>query len=402
MSERTGWMARCTLRLGLLLGAVAVVWGAHEVASGSAAHAADREPSGPLTATVGVLTHTLGTVLGLPTSGTGAAPSTGSGDAAAQPTTPAAPAPAPDPAAPGPAAPAPASDSAAPVPAPDAAAPKPGTPASGTPLPGTGRPNAQPAPAAPVTGRVVDAVVTPVRDHVLTPVTDGLRPVTDPVSDHVLAPVAEGLRPVTDPVRAGVLDPVADVLAPVVEPLRPILGPVWRGLEPVLDPLDPVLDPLSPVTDLIDPPAAPEPGSPPAPGEPVPGPAAPGAPIVPADPAATPAPAPERTHDTPPRLGGPVLAAPAARSLTVVGTRWVEPVRSRAPATVGPAAHVTTTPALPLPLDGVTHGGGAVHSEAADADANRWRLPTLTDGYARPAADPLPPSRTSRPGTRPA
>lgn len=376
-------MARCTLRLGLLLGAVAVVWGAHEVASGSAAHAADREPSGPLTATVGVLTHTLGTVLGLPTSGTGAASSTGSGDAAAQPATPAAPAPAPGTAAPGPAAPAPASDSAAPVPAPDAAAPKPGTPASGTPFPGTGRPKAQPAPAAPATGRVVDAVVTPVHDHVLTPVTDGLRPVTDPV-------------------RAGVLDPVADVLAPVVEPLRPILGPVWRGLEPVLDPLDPVLDPLSPVTDLIDPPAAPDPGSPPAPGEPVPGPAAPGAPIVPADPAATPAPAPERAHDTPPRLGGPVLAAPAARSLTVVGTRWVEPVRSRAPATVGPAAHVTTTPALPLPLDGVTHGGGAVHSEAADADANRWRLPTLTHGYARPSADPLPPSRTSRPGTRPA
>ena len=63
-------MARGTLRLGLLLGAVAVVWGAHEAASGSAAHAADREPSGPLTATVGVLTHTLGTVLGLPVSGT--------------------------------------------------------------------------------------------------------------------------------------------------------------------------------------------------------------------------------------------------------------------------------------------------------------------------------------------
>ncbi|MFI2264573.1 hypothetical protein [Micromonospora aurantiaca (nom. illeg.)] len=364
-------MARCTLRLGLLLGGVAVIWGAHEAASGSAAHAADGQPAGPLTATVGVLTHTLGTVLGLPTSGTGDASSTGSGDAAAEPATPAAPVPAPDPAAS-----APAAGSAAPATTPDATAPKPGT----APAPGTGRPSAQPAPTAPVTGRVVEAVVTPVRDHVFTPVTDGLRPVTGPV-------------------RAGVLDPVADVLAPVVEPLRPILGPVWRGLEPVLDPLDPVLDPLSPVTDLLDPPDAPEPGPPPAPGEPVPGPAAPGAPIVPA---ATPAPAAERAHDTPLRLGGPVLADPAARALTVVGTRWVEPVRSRAPATAGPAAHVTTTPALPLPLDGVTHGGGAVHSEAADADANRWRLPTLARGYVRPAADPLPPSRTSRPGTRPA
>ncbi|MGA4687502.1 hypothetical protein [Micromonospora sp. AB353] len=375
MSGRAGWVARCTLRLGLLLGGVAVVWGAHEAASGSAAHAADGRPSGPLTATVGVLTHTLGTVLGLPTSGTGDAIPAGSGDAAAEPATPAAPAPAPATPPPASATPPPASGSLAPAPAPDATAPKPGTPG-----PGTGRPTAQPAPA-PVTGRVVEAVVMPARDR-------------------VLAPVAEGLRPVTDPVKAGVLDPVADLLSPVVEPLRPILGPVWRGLEPVLDPLAPVLDPLSPVTDLLDPPAAPDPGSPPAPGEPGPGP--PAEPVHPADPAATPAPAAERAHDTPSRLGGPVVAAPAARTLTVVGTRWADPAQSRAPAAVGPAVHVTTTPAVPLPPHGLSHGGGAVHSEAADADTNRWRLPALAHRYARPAADPLPPSRTSRPGTRPA
>ncbi|MEE3921774.1 hypothetical protein V2I01_36440 [Micromonospora sp. BRA006-A] len=129
-------MARCTLRLGLLLGGVAVVWGAHEAASGSAAHAADGRPSGPLTATVGVLTDTLGTVLGLPTSGPGAAIPAGSGGTAAEPATPATSAPAADSATP-----APASDSAAPAPAPDATTPKPGTPASGT-----GRPKAQPAP----------------------------------------------------------------------------------------------------------------------------------------------------------------------------------------------------------------------------------------------------------------
>ncbi|WBC08079.1 hypothetical protein [Micromonospora sp. WMMA1947] len=385
MSGRTGWVARYTLRLGLLLGGMAVVWGAHEVASGSAAHAADR-PSGPLTATVGVLTHTLGTALGLPMSGTddGGAPPSGSGGATAGPTAPAAPVP----------------DSGAPSPTPGVSAPAPGpvqpaAPGKAEPTaPGKAGPSApgavpaapaEPAPgrpggAAPVTGRVVEAVVTPVRDH-------------------MLAPVADGLRPVTGPVTVGVLDPVADLLSPVVEPLRPILGPVWRGLEPVLDPLDPVLDPLSPVTDLLDPP---EPGPPAAPDEPVPGPADPGTPVVPADPAATPAPAPApgRAHDTPPR--GPVLAASAARTPTVVGARWVDSVRSRAPATVGPAAHVTTAPALPLPLDGVTHGGGAVHSEPADAHANRWRLPALTHRYARPAAEPLPPSRTSRPGTRPA
>ncbi|MBF5029192.1 hypothetical protein IRY44_05490 [Micromonospora sp. ANENR4] len=355
-------MARCTLRLGLLLGGVAVVWGAHEAAFGSAAHAAER-PSGPLTATVGVLTHTLGTVLGLPTSEPGEAPTAGSGGATAEPATPAA---------------------SAPAPAPDATTPKPDTPASGTPASGTGRPKAPPAPATPVTGRVVEAVVTPVRDR-------------------VLAPVAEGLSPVTDPVQAGVLDPVADLLSPVVEPLRPILGPVWRGLEPVLDPLAPVLDPLSPVTDLLDPPSAPDPGSPPAPGEPGPvEPGPPAEPVHPADPAATPAPAAERAHDRPSRLGGPVLAAPAARTLTVVGTRWADPAQSRAPAAVGPAVHVTTTPAVPLPPHGLSHGGGAVHSEAADADTNRWRLPTLAHRYARPTADPLPPSRTSRPGTRPA
>ncbi|MDW3848237.1 hypothetical protein NMK34_16650 [Micromonospora sp. BRA006-A] len=367
-------MARCTLRLGLLLGGVAVVWGAHEAASGSAAHAADGRPSGPLTATVGVLTDTLGTVLGLPTSGPGAAIPAGSGGTAAEPATPATSAPAADSATP-----APASDSAAPAPAPDATTPKPGTPASGT-----GRPKAQPAPATPFTGRVVEAVVTPVHDHVLTPVTDVLRPVTDPV-------------------RAGVLDPVADLLSPAVEPLRPILGPVWRGLEPVLDPLAPVLDPLSPVTDLLDPPAAPDPGSPPAPGEPGPvEPGPPAEPVHPAGPAATPAPAAERAHDTPSRLGGPVVAAPAARTLAVVGARWADPAQSRAPAALGPAVHVTTTPAVPLPPHGLSHGGGAVHSEAADADTNRWRLPALAHRYARPAADPLPPSRTSRPGTRPA
>ncbi|WP_431942985.1 hypothetical protein [Micromonospora marina] len=196
MSGRTGWTARYLLRLGLLLSGVAVVWGAHEVASGSAAHAADREPPGPLTATVGVLAHTLGTVLGLPAPGTddgGTAPA-GSGDAAE-------------------------------------------------------------------------------------------------------------------------------------------------------------------------------------------------------------APAPGRAHDTPQRPGGPVLAAPAGR--TAVGTRWVDPAHDRTPSVADSPENVATTPALP-PLDGLTHAGAAPHSEAADADANRWWLPTPPHGYARPAADPLPPSRTSRPGTRPA
>lgn len=65
MTRRTGWVAHYTLRLGLLLGGVAVAWGAHEAAAGSAAHAADRPP---LTAAVEALTHTLDAVLGLPAS----------------------------------------------------------------------------------------------------------------------------------------------------------------------------------------------------------------------------------------------------------------------------------------------------------------------------------------------
>ncbi|MET7467796.1 hypothetical protein ABZU22_18980 [Micromonospora sp. NPDC005222] len=109
-------------------------------------------------------------------------------------------------------------------------------------------------------------------------------------------------------------------------------------------------------------------------------------PADPAGPVASPAPAPARAGDTP----------PAAYSLTAASTRWVGPARSRAP-----AAHATTGPAVP-PHERVTHSGGAVHSEVADADANRWRLPTLTHRYAPTAAEPLPPSRTSRPDTRPA
>ncbi|WP_018784194.1 hypothetical protein [Micromonospora sp. CNB394] len=73
----------------------------------------------------------------------------------------------------------------------------------------------------------------------------------------------------------------------------------------------------------------------------------------------------------------------------------------RTPSAAGPPENITTTPALP-PLDGLTHGVSAPHSEAATADANRCRLPTPPHGYARPAANPLPPSRTSRPGIRPA
>lgn len=99
---------------------------------------------------------------------------------------------------------------------------------------------------------------------------------------------------------------------------------------------------------------------------------------------------------------GPLTATALTHMPEVVtdATDPAGPVASPAPA---PArAHATTGPVVPLRHERVTHGGGGVHSEAADADANRWRLPTLTHRYARPTADPLPPSRTSRPGTRPA
>ena len=83
MTRRIGWVAYYTLRLGLLLGGVAAVWGAHEVAAGSAAHAADRPP---LTATVETLTHTLGAVLGLPASGAVGVESTPAAAPASAPT----------------------------------------------------------------------------------------------------------------------------------------------------------------------------------------------------------------------------------------------------------------------------------------------------------------------------
>ncbi|WP_439427505.1 hypothetical protein [Micromonospora sp. LA-10] len=377
MTRRTGWVAHYTLRLGLLLGGVAAVWGAHEVAAGSAAHAADRPP---LTAAVETLTHTLGTVLGLPTSGSDGVE----------------PAPA---AAPASGTTAPASDTT--VPARAADAPASGTAASGTASPGKAVATA-PAAATPVTGRVVEAVVTPVRAHVLTPVTEGLRPATDPVREHLLTPVTEVLRPLTGPVTTDVLEPVADVLSPVVEPLSPILGPVWRGLEPVVAPLDPVLDPLSPVTDLLDPPAPPLPGpvdptdptDPAGPADPA-EPAEPAAPAVPAGPAApAPTAAPARVS-----VSVPVAFDPQARAFAVgpLGAA----VRTGTPA-VRTAADFAPTPVAPQPFDGASHAGGSVHSEAADADACRWGLPTLAHQYGRPAHERLPASRTSRPGTRPA
>ncbi|MEV4695844.1 hypothetical protein AB0K27_32565 [Micromonospora echinospora] len=323
MTRRTGWVAHYTLRLGLLLGGVAAAWGAHEVVAGSAAHAADRPP---LTAAVETLTHTLGTVLGLPTSG---------------------------------------SDDVEPTPA-----------------------------AAPTTPEAVPAAATPV--------TEGLCPATGPVRDHLLTPVAEVLRPLTGPVTTDVLEPVADVLSPVVEPLSPILGPVWRGLEPVVAPLDPVLDPLSPVTDLLDPPAAPVPG----PADPADAtdpadladpadPADLADPTGPADPAApAPTAAPARRS-----AGVPVAAYPQTRAFAV-GPQGAA-VRTGTPA-VRTAADFAPTPVAPQPFDGASHAGGAVHSEAADADACRWGLPTLAHQYGRPAHERLPASRTSRPGTRPA
>ncbi|MEW2542040.1 hypothetical protein [Micromonospora chalcea] len=377
MTRRIGWVAYYTLRLGLLLGGVAAVWGAHEVAAGSAAHAADRPP---LTATVETLTHTLGAVLGLPASG-----------AVGVESTPAA---------------APASGTTAP--AADATAPSadaPGTPTSGTATPGKAvatPPEAAPAATTPVTGRVVEAVVTPVRDHVLTPVTEGLRPATDPVRDHLLTPVAEALRPLTGPVTEGVLEPVADVLSPVVEPLSPILGPVWRGLEPVVAPLDPVLDPLSPVTDLLDPPAAsqPDPADPADPTDPG-DPTAPADPADPADPAGTADPAVKARPAAPARAGDSVTVAagPVARAFAV--EQRGAAARSATQA-VRTAADFAPTPVAPQPYDGASHAGGAVHSEAADADACRWGLPTLAHQYGRPSHERLPASRTSRPGTRPA
>ncbi|MEU1689806.1 hypothetical protein ABZ452_31340, partial [Micromonospora sp. NPDC005707] len=63
MTRRGGRLTRVALRLGLLLGGVAVAWGAHEAATDSAAHAADRPPATPLTAVVDLLGDTLSPVL---------------------------------------------------------------------------------------------------------------------------------------------------------------------------------------------------------------------------------------------------------------------------------------------------------------------------------------------------
>ncbi|MGW4297058.1 hypothetical protein ACWEH1_29040, partial [Micromonospora chersina] len=64
MTRRGARLTRVALRLGLLLGGVALAWCAHEVAAGAAAHAAERPPSGPLTAAADLLTDTLHPLMG--------------------------------------------------------------------------------------------------------------------------------------------------------------------------------------------------------------------------------------------------------------------------------------------------------------------------------------------------
>ncbi|WP_346536718.1 hypothetical protein [Micromonospora sp. DPT] len=374
MSRRGGRWTRLALRLGLLLGGVVVAWGAHEAAITATAYAADRPPAAPTDAAIDLLTDVLRPVLDAAT------PEGRTDDAAAPAVTPLEP------------------DSLA-VPPPERIAPshrapeQPATRPGWSPTPAARRaePPARvgtPKPAAeasrPTTGLLG-------RDA-LTPTGDALRTVTEPVRSGVLTPLVDALRPVTGPVQADVVMPVTDALRPVTQPLTPILSPVWQGLQPVLEPLDPVLETLEPVTDLLNPPAATPPPTTPSPASPVGGP--------------VPGTGPGYTGPA----TGPVVAAPARPAAgpdsSSIPPDWHTTTQlSSLPRLAWPGApHLPWPDADSAPAPGTSGSGasGAVHGNPADALTSVWTPPSVAGRRCHPAGGDALPSRSPRPGTRPA
>ncbi len=360
MTRRSGQLTRVALRLGLLLGGVVAAWGAHEIATADAAYAADRPA--PVSATVDLVTGVLGPLLG-------SEPVTGPGH----------PAPATDVHPPAPAPPSrstperptqvtgapwsrhrPAHRPArhTPTDRPSAPAGRPGPPTSANdPIRPTTRPaHAVPAPAGPATGT--------------------RRPVTELAG--VLGPVAGALRPVTDPIREDLLAPVADALRPVTGPLGSIVALAWDALKPVRDPLDPVLGPLYPGSEV--PPAAP-----PAPADQLGGPPSPSRPVVDPVPAAVPGHAASTPAWSNTASDGPAPGRPGRPD-------HPRPLRSdlaHRPGTYTPGTHNPDT-------------AGAGHGELADAAAPGWAPPAEWGRRCHPTGGGLLPSRSPRPGTRPA
>ncbi|MEV0808686.1 hypothetical protein AB0I41_20265, partial [Micromonospora sp. NPDC050200] len=240
----------------------------------------------------------------------------------------------------------------------------------------------------------------PLRDRVAAPVAAVVDPVADPVVG-TLAPALDPLLRSLDPVLAS-LDPVLASLDPVLAPLDPVLAPldpVLAPLDPVLASLDPVLAPLDPVLGALRPPVVVPPPAerapladdasmrPPAAAVTSPGAAVPAAPSATSPHSGRPA--------TWPALAGPARWSMAERSPESVGAT-ARPVRHpvRPEVTAPPAAPATDT-------GGVGSPGGA-HQVTGDASADAWTPPPRGVRVCRPDGPDRPPSRSPRPGSRPA
>ncbi|MFG3601334.1 hypothetical protein [Micromonospora chersina] len=442
MTRRGAGLTAVALRLGLLLGGVALAWCAHEVAAGATAHAAECAPAGPRSAAPGLLPGALRPLLGAVTTPPTSAVSSGRARGATRP------APRDHATAPAPreraiprdraARPAPRDRAARPAPRHRAMPtrerfrPRPDKRAALRPEGRRSAPAARPGPARddarrsapdpgtpaqrahrPGPGGALDAVVGPVRAWVLDPVTGTLRPVTGPLRSRVLGPVGGVRGPATRPVGSG-------VLTPVTRPLAPGLDPVWRGLKSVREPLGHILKPLKPVTDRPDPPAGgettPPPATPPPTGNPGTPPLAdvgapdpdvstvdPGAPdpdVSTVDPGA-----PAGAEDPGSPTGAVDRAEPhrtnAHRSSQATAATPPAPAGTERPRPVQPEHD--RVPAAPVPTGNSAAGSaGASHGDAAIAGAATWTPPALTGHRCRPADGPAPASRSTRPGIRPA
>ncbi|MEU5789825.1 hypothetical protein ABZ754_19100 [Micromonospora purpureochromogenes] len=406
MGVRNGRLGPLALRLGLVLGAAACAWIGYEAGDDRPARAADALPVVTVDAVVGDVTDLLQATLSPVAIPPSVAPDTpdlprppGSvddgGDAGGTTPSRAGSPPAADARQ---ATPAPKRRTTPPAGRPTRAVP----PRLETPETVAARANRSPrarVAAPPTTG--VDRVATPVLgalpavlDPVAGPVLGALAPVLDPVAD----PVVGALAPVVDPIAGPIVAALAPVVDPLLRGLRPVLRPlepVLQSLEPVLQPLEPVLRPLEPVLGALRP-AEVAPPAERAPGAGGTAEQAPGVTGTPGRPSATtapPAPSAAMPPTAQPRTGaalaGPTPTRAVAWSPADAGA---DPVRPEAIPHRGAPATDT---------GGVGSAGG-VHQPAGDASTVAWTPPAAGPRLCQPDAPAPLPSRSPRPGSRPA
>lgn len=398
MTLRGGRLTRVTLRLVLLLGGVALAWGAHEIATAGAAQAADRPA--PVSSPAHRVTDVHRPPPGPHRPALGPArrhPATGQHTRAGAPPTRWTPHRPPHVTAAPPPRHRPPRCTARHKPT-DHRPATAGRPAPKPSAPDPLRPATRPAPAMPA-------------QH---PATGVLRP--GPVGTGVPGPDPGVLRPVPEPVGTDLPPPTARAPRPATHPLGPVLAPVRDGLEPVLGP---VLTPGKPASD--EPGRAPEDDSAqPAddPGQPVkddPGQPVKDDPALPTEPAAVPpaVPAPAAGPIGPIFEIRPVVFEATDR-VSRAGQAPSASLRTEWSFTAVVVALRTGQPGQPVPLgSGIAAGSGthtpgttgsasAGHGELAEATARDWAPPAQSGRPCRDAGDRARPSRSPRPGTRPA